>query len=273
MKRLNLKICFTAAWKSFAKWWLLLCLVAAPPCIYTIFLGGSNFMKDWREAKTEVAPIMERYQENQDLAALSQDLQAWLDARKAKATNKTNERNWIWIFSSVFIITVFLQIALILCSKRATEKDAWRGNADLKRGFQRSFLLSFSYLIMALVKFLPFLFLLPLLLIFIILGIFIPYFGLVGLLVYALGWLYFYARWYFSDYIVTEESANPFLALRKSWNVCNGNMFPVFVIVLTSFILHLPALVTFGLSTIPTRSFDFTLRATAYRQLTGKDDA
>ena len=272
MNKLSRVPCFQAALKSFSKWWLVLCLVASVPCLYTLFLVKSDFETSWRETKAELQEFSEIMNDG-SLEGMEkvEKLQNFLQEHQAKKKETFKGKKGFVILAGLVIVTIVLQVVLILCSKRATARDDEEGRKDLNRGLARSLLLSLSYVILAFVKLAPFVVLfLPALIVGIVLLFISPLLAILVFFAWFLGGLWFYARWYFTDYIITETSANPFTALGESWEITRGNQFAVWVLVLTAFILHIPALFTLGLSTIPTRSFDFTLRATAYRQLKGQ---
>ena len=272
MNKLSILPCFSAAWKSFSKWWLVLCLVAAVPCLYSLFLVSGDIKTSLKETREELQAFSEIMNDDSvDGMQKIEKLQSFLESYQAKKQENLKGKKSFAILAGLVIVTIVLQVVLILYSKRATARDDEEGRKDLNRGLTRSLLLSLSYVILAFVKLAPFVVLfLPALIVGIVLLFISPLLAILVFFAWFLGGLWFYARWYFTDYIITETSANPFTALGESWEITRGNQFAVWVLVLTAFILHIPALFTLGLSTIPTRSFDFTLRATAYRQLKGE---
>ncbi|MBO7436129.1 hypothetical protein J6U76_09105 [bacterium] len=272
MNKLLIIPCFSAAWKSFSKWWLILCLVAAVPCLYSLFLVSGDIKASLKETREELQAFSEIMNDDSvDGMEKVEKLQRYLEDYQAKKKESVKEKKSFAILAGLVIVTIVLQVVLILYSKRATAKDDEEGRKDLNRGLARSLLLSLSYVVLAFVKLTPFVILFfPAAIVGIIFIFISPLLALLVFLLWFLGGLWFYSRWYFTDYIITETSANPFAALGESWSLTKGNQFAVWVLVLTAFILHIPAFFTLGLSTIPTRSFDFTLRATAYRQLKGE---
>ena len=272
MNKLSIVPCFKAALKSFSKWWLVLCLVAAVPCLYSLFLVKADLKASLEETKEELQAFSEVMNDDSvDGMEKIEKLQSFLESYQAKKAENVKGKKSFVILAGLVIVTIVLQVVLILCSKRATAKNDEEGKKDLNRGLARSLLLSLSYIVLAFVKLAPFAILFFPAAVFVLILVFVsPLLALLVLLLWFLGGLWFYARWYFTDYIITETSANPFTALGESWELTKGNQFAVWVLVLTAFILHIPAFFTLGLSTIPTRSFDFTLRATAYRQLKGE---
>lgn len=272
MNKLLIIPCFSAAWKSFSKWWLILCLVAAIPCLYSLFLVSGDIKASLKETREELQAFSEIMNDDSvDGMQKIEKLQSFLESYQAKKQENLKGKKSFAILAGLVIVTIVLQVVLILYSKRATARDDEEGRKDLNRGLTRSLLLSLSYVVLAFIKLMPFVILFfPALFVGIIFVFISPLLALLVLLLWFLGGLWFYSRWYFTDYIITETSANPFTALGESWSLTRGNQFAVWALVLTAFILHIPAFFTLGLSTIPTRSFDFTLRATAYRQLKGE---
>lgn len=272
MNKLLIIPCFSAAWKSFSKWWLILCLVAAVPCLYSLFLVSGDIKTSLKETREELQAFSEIMNDDSaDGMEKVEKLQRYLEDYQAKKKENVKGKKSFAILAGLVIVTIVLQVVLILYSKRATAKDDEEGRKDLNRGLARSLLLSLSYVVLAFVKLTPFVILFfPAAIVGLIFVFISPLLALLVFLLWFLGGLWFYSRWYFTDYIITETSANPFTALGDSWALTRGNQFAVWVLVLTAFLLHIPAFFTLGLSTIPTRSFDFTLRATAYRQLKGE---
>lgn len=272
MNKLLIIPCFSAAWKSFSKWWLILCLVAAVPCLYSLFLVSGDIKTSLKETREELQAFSEIMNDDSaDGMEKVEKLQRYLEDYQAKKKENVKGKKSFAILAGLVIVTIVLQVVLILYSKRATAKDDEEGRKDLNRGLARSLLLSLSYVVLAFVKLTPFVILFfPAAIVGLIFVFISPLLALLVFLLWFLGGLWFYSRWYFTDYIITETSANPFTALGESWSLTRGNQFAVWVLVLTAFVLHIPAFFTLGLSTIPTRSFDFTLRATAYRQLKGE---
>lgn len=272
MNKLLIIPCFSAAWKSFSKWWLILCLVAAVPCLYSLFLVSGDIKASLKETREELQAFSEiMNDDSSDGMEKVEKLQRYLEEYQAKKKENVKGKKSFAILAGLVIVTIVLQVVLILYSKRATAKDDEEGRKDLNRGLARSLLLSLSYVVLAFVKLTPFVILsFPAAIVGLIFVFISPLLALLVFLLWFLGGLWFYSRWYFTDYIITETSANPFTALGESWSLTRGNQFAVWVLVLTAFLLHIPAFFTLGLSTIPTRSFDFTLRATAYRQLKGE---
>ena len=272
MNKLSLLPCFSAAWKSFSKWWLLLCLVAAVPCLYLFFLAYSELGASIREIIEKAKEILAiTGDEYLDFEAMMEKVMPLVQECQEKIIALVTNSKVLLILAGLVVVTIVLQIVLILCSKRATAHDEKEGKKDLKRGLGRSLLLSLSYVVLAFIKLAPFVILfLPALIIGLILLLVSPVLTMIVLILWFMAGLWFYARWYFTDYIITETSANPFTALGESWALTRGNQLAVWVLVLTAFLSHIPACFTLLLSTIPTRSFDFTLRATAYRQLKGE---
>ena len=272
MNKLLIIPCFSAAWKSFSKWWLILCLVAAVPCLYSLFLVSGDIKTSLKETREDLQAFSEIMNDDSaDGMEKVEKLQRYLEDYQAKKKENVKGKKSFAILAGLVIVTIVLQVVLILYSKRATAKDDEEGRKDLNRGLARSLLLSLSYIVLAFVKLTPFVILFfPAAIVGLIFVFISPLLALLVFLLWFLGGLWFYSRWYFTDYIITETSANPFTALGESWSLTKGNQFAVWVLVLTAFVLHIPAFFTLGLSTIPTRSFDFTLRATAYRQLKGE---
>ena len=59
MNKLSIVPCFKAALKSFSKWWLVLCLVAAVPCLYSLFLVKADLKESLEETKKELQAFSE----------------------------------------------------------------------------------------------------------------------------------------------------------------------------------------------------------------------
>jgi len=245
---LDLGACFREAWRGFKAWWIPLCLVA------TVLLAlNSVWAVKWyfHEELPALQPYQQAWQTYfsevvsdpgnafaaadrmllriADISAKPDVTQAWRQVRRK-----------VWrALGVLFIIISALHVLLVIMAKASVHTPQER---TLRRDARRTVLLTLSYAVMALVKILPFC------------CCFVP-------------GLYVYTKLYFSDFIITETSANPLRAMAQSWRMTEGNFWRVFLLLLITLLTHVLSLLTMGLAEIPGRPFEYTLRAAAYRQL------
>jgi len=143
------------------------------------------------------------------------------------------------LFAILGLIICILNIIMIVLAKASVEPD--KNKRTVKRDLSRGIILSLSYILLAFIKMIPFIFCL------------LPGF-------------YIYCKLYFVGFIITEESADPFTAMKKSWKMTNGNFFEVLIIFIATIGVNIVSAMTI-IGVIPGTSYNYTVRAAAYRQL------
>ena len=245
---LDIGACFREAWRGFKSWWIPLCLVA------TVLVAlNSGWAVKWYFH--EELPALQPYQQagqtyfsevlsdpGNAFAAADRMLQRIVDISDKPETARAWQqiRRKVWrLLGVLFIIVSALHVIMVIMAKASVHTPQER---TLRRDARRTALLTLSYAVMALVKILPF-------------------------CCCILPGLFVYTKLYFSDFIITETSANPLRAMAQSWRMTEGNFWRVFLLLLITLLTHVMSLLTMGLAEIPGRPFEYTLRAAAYRQL------
>jgi hypothetical protein len=248
---LDIGACFREAWRGFKGWWIPLCLVA------TILVAlNSVWAVRWffREELPALQPyqqawrtyVVEVLSDPLDTASVFAAADRMLlrvaditDQPETQAALRQMRRKIMRLFAALFIIVSALHVLMVIMAKASVHTPQER---TLRRDTRRTLLLTLSYAVMALAKILPF-------------------------CCCILPGLYVYTKLYFSDFIITETSANPLRAMAQSWRMTEGNFWRIFLLLLVTLTTHVASLLTMGLAEIPGRPFEYTLRAAAYRQL------
>lgn len=239
------------AWKGFKGWWIPLCMLSfaliltqswIPKFIIKKFPEFKIFELPVKGFFSIVSNVMENFgridhaQINDYINFLfnhftNPNIQAQFGQLVFKA---------LLVSFSAVIVVCFIHIALIVASKAACGKKEDRG-AECKHGLKKSPQLYFSYLILTVVKIVPWFF-------FIIPG------------------FYLYIKLYFTGFLITEESADPFKAMKESWKMSSGYFWEISIIFLITLAIDsISAMTIIGF--IPGTSMKYTLRASLYRQL------
>jgi hypothetical protein len=249
---LDLETCFREAWRGFKAWWIPLCLVAAVIVVVTsdklvtrVLKKELTALQPYANAGKQYANDMLRdstrwYEHSDRLLQTCSDVSASPTTQAAIASLK---RKIFGILIVLAALIAILHVAMVIMAKASVTS---RKERTLRRDFKRTVLLSISYTVMAVFKILPF-------------------------CCCILPGLYIYTKLYFSDFIITEASANPFRAMAQSWRMTEGNFWRIFLLLLVTLVTHGASLLTMGLAEIPGRPFEYTLRAAAYRQLKARN--
>jgi len=140
----------------------------------------------------------------------------------------------------LIVIIGALQVALIILSKASVQPVT--DTAVLKRDFSRIAMLTASYAVLAFAK------------------------VLAMMCCCCIVGVYIYGRLLCAEFIITEQSANPFKAVVQSWRMTRADHWRVFLVALCAFTLWSVAFISV-IGVIPARSFEYTVRAAVYRQL------
>ena len=249
MKKININLCFKEAWKGFKGWWIPLCLVSA-----TIMLSQISIPKKIVQHELEILkPYEQVYKEFKaeffnfnTIKHPVQALQSYKDFI-INCSEISSDKKIILAFIHLLmkitvvigVIVSILNLLMIILAKAAVEPD--KKKRTVKRDLSRGIILSFVYIFLAFVKVIPFFFCI-------------------------LPGIYIYCKLFFTGFIITEESADPISAIAKSWKMTKGNFFEVLIIFLVIFAVNIISIVTI-VGVIPGTSYNYTLRAAAYRQL------
>lgn len=240
-RRVDLLLCFREAWRGFSLWWIPLCAVSAV-WLATEWLHRSHvrmsfakafspFEDAWRALPASPSPMeMARFMETcRDLLMDPAVAEPILAAMMTV----------VKITGLFTVIACVLNIAIVAIAKAAVRPK--KESIDVRRYAKRSPLLTASYFLLAFIKVLAFFaFILP------------------GVLLYV--------KLYFTSFIILEESANPWAAMRRSWAMTRGIFMPVLALFIANIVIDIVAAATI-IGFIPANSFNYTLRAAAYRQV------
>jgi hypothetical protein len=246
--KVSIAAAFKEAWKGFKGWWIPLCIASA------ILLFSQSWLPKyiWRQIP-ELKIFAEYKQEWKNYNLLLDAKYPPVAARKfflervkrisvRPATKQAFQRialKLFLFFGGVILLVSVLNVIIILMARFAVsgKKENFKAHAA------KPLTLSPSYLLLTIVKLAAFCF-------FIIPGIFI------------------YVKLYFTGFIITEKSADPFSAMAESWKLTKGIFWPTLVIFLITLLIDLLSIVTV-IGFIPGNSFKYTLRASLYKQVGG----
>ena len=249
ISRINVSKAFKEAWKGFKGWWIPLCIVSSillfsqswlPKAVMENFPEFEVFDEYKREYKN--------YNRLLDAGYSPKAAREFLFNRVKNISSKPETlESFQMLFFKMFIlfgIVVFLvsilNVLIILMSKFSVSTD--KGNIKDYTG--KPFKLTPSYLLLTIIKLIPFMF-------------------------FILPGFYFYVKLYFTGFIITEASANPFSAMKKSWKMTNGIFWQIFFIFIITLVIDIISGITV-IGFIPGNSFKYTLRASLYKQALGE---
>lgn len=271
---IDIAACFREAWRGFKGWWIPLCILSA-----FIMIANQPRLVRWlvRDEARVAQPYVDAY--NSFRHTLAGDPTRMFDAfddfayASVSHTNEPETKAALArlgikvceIVAALFIVLCVLEVAVVIISKASVQQR--REDVTIKRDFRHGTQISLSYILLALVKMAPFsLFLVPLPLALVADPLIALACAVLMLPIGVLAGVYLYLRLFFCSFIITDGSANPFAAMRQSWRMTRGNTPAVFVIFVSMLALDVVAVVTI-IGAIPVNSFNYTLRAAAYRQV------
>lgn len=239
---------FKEAWRGFKGWWIPLCVVSS------ILLFSQSWLpeliiKNFPEFKIVDKYIAEyeNYKKEMDsgkspVNATTQFMRKVSDLNEHPDTVKNIKTllyKIIIFFGILLVLVSVLHVVIILMSKFSISDK----KESIKDSAGKPFTLTPSYILLAIIKIIPlFFFILP--------------------------FFYFYVKLYFTGFIITEESANPFKAMKKSWELTDGIFWPTLSIFLITLAIDIMSMITI-IGFIPGTSFKYTLRASLYKQAQG----
>jgi len=253
--------------RAFGGWWLPLCLVAGSLLFTQRHLPGKLLGDDIRvlEAYEEIWHSARRGSgSSQALAETLFRLGERLSQIAAdQATYEASLRlcaKTIAVVGGVLVIVCLLHTVLIILSRASVQTR--REDRHIRRNLRRSAVLGVSYIVLTVIKMVPFVF-----------G------AAAGVLLFIvsdsnrlfpvlcmLPALYLYLRLFFTGFIITEGAANPFAALHRSWHMTAGHFFSLALLLAVELGINAFSILTV-VGFIPGTSFKYTLRAAVYRQL------
>jgi len=242
------------AWSGFKGWWIPLCVIS-----FLLLMTQSWIPNKIMEGLPELAVFEYPQQELESLSAKAASLQEPIGLDEIRASSERIIRYFrsdetrqtlhhlfgkiAIIFLVATFVAIFVHLTLILVSMAACHDDKQLTHKQrCQLALKKAPKLYFSYLVLGIIKVVPwFFFIVP------------------GFIVYI--------RLYFTGFIITEGSTSPFLASKKSWELTSGHFGVVFVIFLITLVLDFIGVMTAGIGLIPGTSVKYTLRASMYNQL------
>ncbi len=245
--KLNISKVFQDGNKGFKSWWIPLCAVSAillfnnsflPNIIASHFEEISLFKDAWNIIDTNLEQLKEGNSVHYAIENCRNQLIYFSQQEDNIFKAYALFYKFMGVLAFVSLIALILQIAtLILAKASITEKK----DLTIKRDFLRIIILSFSYSTISLIKGFAF-------------------------VCFILPGIYLYVKLYFTGFLILEESANPFSAMKKSWKMTEGNFWEITSIFFITVIINIISGMTI-IGFIPGNSYNYTLRAAAYKQL------
>jgi hypothetical protein len=229
--KINLSVCYSKAWKSFAKWWIPLCLLAAFLLVFEWIPRLSS--------KTESQQLIQTVSEI--VAAAENDQLEQLDEQLMELNEKLSayarKLSTFGLYAAPFVA---LLSVLIIGTALMAVRDQRRRISP-----QQVVVVAITQLVLAFVKVLLLFLILPL-------GAFI------------------YIKLYFTILLMLEENQSPAEAIKTSWKMTQGNFGSLLgLVAINSTIQFFLGLTIIGF--IPATSFAQTTRATAFAMLKDAD--
>lgn len=289
-KKINIATAFQDAAKGFKSWWIPLCLISSG-ILFTQSWLPKYLFKNFLDSKI-INIIKQLYYKHNIISASDPDTKIhqiksfFLELHKNPQVSEYINLllyKAIGIMILVFLLVCFLYIATIIVSKiSVTDNNSKK--IELERNLSNSHWLTISYLVLSFIKSLSLVIpsLVPLVYICLKLGPYSNYTILgfdpavfhiieflivifITLFLFLLG-VYIYIRLYFTSFIITESSSNPFKAIIKSWKMTRCNFMELFLIFIITVLIDIISLISI-IGFIPGTGFKYTLRASAYIQL------
>lgn len=232
MPAFNLSSCYKESWKSFSKWWIPLTVIA----FFIVLFQVLPQILSW----SEIASFKETLKASMK-ALLSDDKENLLEALDLiRVQSKALSVQLLKMGTIVFPLIALFSIILIMRANLAV-KDQSKGDDSLGRVA----FISLVHVLLAIVKLFAFI-------LFIVPGVFL------------------YVKLLFVSLIMIEEKMGTWEAIKKSWHMTEGNFMNLLLLVIINSsvqILTVPTII----GTIPATAFVNTARATAYQQLSEKN--
>jgi hypothetical protein len=223
----SLKACYSKAWKSFAKWWIPICLVSG--ILMAFQLGPKQLAKAESTAMSQT---------------LTKVLDAFEQGNIAQMEQLAFELNEATMIYAQKLTTIMLYVApvaailsiLLLCTAMMAVKNQ-------RTQYPPSQILTVAFInfLIAFVKVL-------------LMFLFLPLF------------FYIYVKLFFVSLLMLEEQRRPLEAIRESWNMTAGHFWPLFGMVIINGTFQFAMMPTI-IGLIPATGFANTARAAAFAML------
>jgi hypothetical protein len=225
---LNLIGCYRLAWRSFAKWWIPLCLLSGVMVVFQIVprIAMQSEIQDLRASLKALVPAVwtgdvERMSELVPLAAEQLQLLT---------------RRMLVVTAYLFPFVALLTVLLLMQANRAV-----KNGADEPKSFLFLVYVAVMHVAMAVVKAFAFFF-------------------------FAVPGVFLYVKLLFASLIMLEEKKGAREAIAMSWRMTTGNFWPLLALVLINVAIQMLVLPTV-IGEIPATGFVNTARAAAFRML------
>lgn len=286
-KDFSIRLAIKEGFRGFGKWWLPLCSVSLVILLSQSWL--SELAMKYSDATKHLSPYYQAFEQFEtEIASIQTAGNAFINLRirLAEIVSQIEQSYDFHIFAGkiavafviIFIILCLLYLVTIIISKISVSKNPQK--IDINGTIKHTPAMVLSYFVLCIVKVLPACvsFLLPFTFFIISLnsstgeesGLYVLIkWALVmfaSFLIFIFG-VYFYIKLYFTGFIITEEPVNPFKAIARSIAITNGIFMKVGILFVITTIIDLVSLISI-IGFIPANSIKYTLRASAYRQIT-----
>ena len=287
MKTFSIKLSLKESFEGFGKWWLPLCGISL------IIMVSQSWLPELLLKYSRDAQLLKPYFQafnlfKKEVSHLATAGDAFVNLRSnlMEITQTLGSNHYFQVligdlfigFTIIFLLLCLLYIVTIVISKISVSKTDTKD--ILKNSLKKSHYLTLSYLFLSIIKVLPFCLSLLVSFAFFVLKLYFSKESQSGIIVIS-EWLavlflslsifilscYLYIRFYFTGFVITEESANPFKAIKSSWNITSNQFSRIFIVFLLTLIIDFIAIITI-IGFIPGNSIKYTFRASIYRQLT-----
>jgi len=202
--RVRLSSCYALAWKSFAKWWIPLCLISTGIFIF------------------ELIPRIFVHEDMQQIMKLGERITLDIIYEKPVSEAVFNEltlrllllrnrllKHGLYVFPAV----AFLTIMLLMTANKAVK------NKKDQKSVGRMIYVSFIHVILSIAKLLAF-------------------------FVFILPGIYLYIRLFFVSLLMLEKDQGPLQAIQKSWTMTRGNFWNLFLLIVTNTLIQTISIIT-----------------------------
>lgn len=228
MKNFDLLACYKLAWNSFSKWWIPLSLISFFIVLFQI-LPQILSMGELSSFKKDTIDIF--------IAIFNSDADK-LEMLSASIVERSQSlsKSLMKMSTILFPLTALFSVLLIMQANLAVKDTNKR-----ERSFPELIYISIVHVVLAIVKLLAFF-------LFVIPGV------------------YLYIKLLFVSLVMLEENEGVFVAIKKSWQLTDGNFWSLLTLVVVNTSVQGMVVPTI-IGAVPATAFVNTARASAYRQL------
>ncbi|MCP4179125.1 MAG: hypothetical protein GY756_15300 [bacterium] len=290
-RKIDIHLALNEAFTGFKKSWIILCSLSA-----IIFLSQSwlpKLLHKYANEASYIKPYFKVFDKfKNDIFSMNNADLAFTNLKDSLQILFQNSiNNWqfhlflckmLLGFIIIFLVLCLLYIMTIYISKISVKKN--KVENELKKAISKSHLMTFSYLVLSILKVIPFTIAIAIPFIYILVNVYYAkeinmhsstasiYYIVETLFIIFLTILafiisiYIYLKLYFTGFIITEESANPINAIKVSWIMTGSHLRRIFYIFLITLVIDIISVITI-IGFVPGTGLKYTLRASAYNQL------